>query len=270
MKHLIFLLLTCGYMLSIAAAAEKASSPLNDALTSAYDKVVAFFSPQKITLDTKLVLENKKVSSLYTNTQLASKQAPVTSVGGTNSTMTFYVDVDKMLGGKKLKSGTQYKLDSISWYGHPEGHFSGEGRKVVISNGEGALIHPIPETKKPKVTVHNKSDNTNFTFSKDDILEVTIVWKGDSKKGCSVRCYDAPPAPAVIRGTAFNLTDKGELPAGTGVDNKYNKRWRFNSPAVRIRATSVQEYDPKTLAFGALAILGLILIIKLLFGSKKD
>lgn len=234
------------------------------------DEVVACFSPQEIILDTKLITANKKVSSLYANQEKVAGARQITSESGNSSAVTFYVDVDKMLGGKKLKKGRAYRLDSISWYGHPAGEYSGAGRKVVVSNGDDAMIRPLPETTKPKITVHQKEEDSDFTFKRNDILEVSIIWRGDEHKACSVRCYDAPPAPAVIRGTAFNLTPEGELPEGKGFDNKYNKSWRFNCPAVRIRATSVQEYNGKTIALGALAIIGLLLIIKLLFGSKKD
>ncbi len=269
MKHLLLLLLALG---SFISAAESAAAKADTSKTAPtwWDEVTALFASQEITLDTKLIAADKKVYSLYTKPELAGKAAPITSPKSRESSITFYIDVDKLLGGKRLKKGQQYRLDSLSWCGDPNGGYTGGDREVIISNGAEAIILPMPQTEKPKVTIHQDVEKTNFTFTRDDILEVTIIWRAETHAACSVRCYDAPEAPAVIRGTAFNLTPEGELPEGTGVDNKYNKVWRFNSPAVRIRATAAPEYNVKIIAVSVLAVLGLILIVKLVMGARKD
>lgn len=269
MKHFLILILALG---SLLAAAE---SPAKKARAGAekhtwWDEVTALFDTQEITLDTKLIAADKTVSSLYTKQDGVANQHQLISRPSTESSVTFYVDVDKMLGGKKLKKGQNYHLDSLSWLGNPYGNFTGEDRKVIISNGEEALILPLPQTEKAKVTIHQKEDKTNFTFKRDDILEVTIIWRSDKHGSCAIRYFDAPEAPAVIRGTAMNLTPEGELPEGTGADNKYMKSWRFNCPAVRIRATAAPKYNVKIIAISALGLLGLILIVKLLLGMRRE
>lgn len=257
MKHLLIILVAFS---SIAIATEN----------NLWDDIIAKFYPREITLDTKFITADKKTSSLYTHPEKASKSSQITSPWGTESSLTFYIDINQMLGGKKLRKGQRYQLNSLSWHCHPKGDFTGGGRRVIISNGENAMIRPLPETKNEKLTIHQKGENNDFTFASEDILEVTITWKGAQHQGCSVRCYDAPAAPAAIRGTAFNLTPAGTLPEGNGVDNKYNKRWRFNCPAVRIRATSVPEYDFKSIALICLTVILILLLIKRIKGTKKE
>ncbi|MBR5522457.1 MAG: hypothetical protein IKV82_03210 [Akkermansia sp.] len=269
MKHFLLFLLALSSFISAAANAAPKADNTKTAPTW-WDEVTNLFASQEITLDTKLITADKKVYSLYTKPELAGKAAPITSLKSRESSVTFYIDVDKLLGGKRLKKNQPYRLDSLSWCGDPNGEYSGGDRKVIISNGAEAIILPMPQTEKPKVTIHQDVEKTNFTFTRDDILEVTIIWRAETHAACSVRCYDAPEAPAVIRGTAFNLTPEGELPEGNGVDNKYNKIWRFNSPAVRIRATAAPKYNIKIIAISALGLLGLILIIKLLLGMRRE
>lgn len=269
MKHFLILILALGSLLAAAEPASKKSRSGAEK-TTWWDEVTALFDTQEITLDTKLITADKTVSSLYTKQEGVANQQQLISRPSMESSVTFYVDVDKMLGGKKLKKGQKYRLDSLSWLGNPHGDFTGGDRKVIISNGKEALILPLPQTEKAKVTLHQQEDKTNFTFKRDDILEVTIIWRSEQNGSCAIRYFDAPAAPAVIRGTAMNLTPEGELPEGTGVDNKYMKRWRFNCPAVRIRATAAPEYNVKIIAISVLGVLGLILIAKLVHGARKD
>lgn len=266
MKHLIILLLS---LFSFAYAADPAPKKTNTE-PSVLDDLAAFFTPQKITLDTKLITKDKKVSSLYTKQDAVANRGEFRSPLYHESSITFYVDVNKMLGGKKLKKNTKYRLNSISWICNPDGHFSGGNRHATISNGAEAFICPLPETNKGKLTIHQMEEESNFTFERDDILEITITWRADTIGQCSITYFDAPPAPAVICGTALNLTTEGKLPDGTASDNRFNKNWRFNSPAVRIRATEVQPINYKIVGITVLGVLGLILLIKLMVGSKKD
>ena len=68
----------------------------------------------------------------------------------------------------------------------------------------------------------------------------------------------------------MNILPDGSLPKGKGDDNKYQKRWRFNSPAVRIRATQVKEkFNTKRLAMIGGGALILLFLFKPLFGRKK-
>lgn len=266
MKHLLILFLALGSFLTAA----ESSSPQKTPKSSFWDSVSSYFEADKIVLDTKLVTADKKVSSLYTKQERVANKGEARSLPSRENSITFYVDADKMLGGKKLKKGTKYRLNSISWVCNTQGHFSGGSRHVTIANGTEAFIRPLPETKKGKLTIHQMEEESNFTFERDDILEVTITWRADTVGQCSITYFDAPPAPAVIRGTGLNLRPDGTLPDGNGADNRYTKHWRFNCPAVRIRATEVQAINYKMAGIIALGALGLILIIKLMVGSKKD
>ncbi|MBR1978383.1 MAG: hypothetical protein IJ985_02635 [Akkermansia sp.] len=266
MKHLLILFLALGSFLTAA----ETTSPKNKPKPSFWDSVSSHFEADKIVLDTKLITADKKVSSLYTKQEGVANRGEARSQPSRENSITFYVDVNKLLGGKKLKKDTKYRLDSISWICHPDGYFSGGSRHVTISNGTEAFIRPLPETKKGKLTIHQMEEESNFTFERGDILEVTITWRADTVGQCSITYFDAPPAPAAISGTALNLNLEGELPDGTASDNRFNRSWRFNCPAVRIRATEVQAINYKMAGIIALGILGLILIIKLMVGSQKD
>ena len=266
MKHLLILFLALGSFLTAA----ESSSPQKTPKSSFWDSVSSYFEADKIVLDTKLVTADKKVSSLYAKPENAARQDQISCRWGEDIAFTFYVDVDKMLGAKKLEPGKQYRLDSISWYQHPTGKHSGEGRKVIVSNGREAFVEEMPQVEKMKVTLHQNQEKSNFSFSREDMLAITILWQNEQDGVCTIRCFDAPPAPAVIRGTGLNLRPDGTLPDGNGADNRYAKHWRFNCPAVRIRATEVQAINYKMAGIIALGALGLILIIKLMVGSKKD
>lgn len=264
MKHFLILLLALGSLLS---AEERTASKSSASL---WDKISSIFTANKVVLDTKLVTADKTVSSLYAKPEKAAKQDQISCRWGNDVALTFYVDVDKMLGAKKLEKGKKYRLDSISWYQHPTGKFSGEGRKVIISNGTEAFVTEMPQVEKMKVSIHQDAEKSNFTFTRDNMLAVTILWQNEQAGACSIRCFEPPPAPATIRGTGLNLRPDGTLPDGNGADNRYVKHWRFNSPAVRIRATEVQEIDHKVLALIGIGAIALILLIKLVRNSKKD
>lgn len=267
MKHLLLLFLVLGSLLS---ASESTPAPKSHKNPSFWESISAGLEADKVILDTKLVTADKKVFSLYTKPGNAAKQDQISCRWGKDVALTFYVDVDKMLGAKKLEKGKKYRLDSISWYHHPTGKHSGEGRKVIVSNGKEAFIEEMPQVEKSKVTIHQDADKSNFSFTRDDMLAITILWQNEKDGVCTIRCFDAPPAPATIRGTGLNLRPDGSLPEGNGADNRYVKHWRFNSPAVRISATEVRELNYKVIGIIALGALGLILIIKLMRDSKKD
>lgn len=223
---------------------------------------------QKVTLDTMLVDAQGNRSSLYENHKSGMGRGGHTTRKGEEGSITFYVEVAELLGAGKMEDRKKYKLDSFSLIGHPAGWWSGHGREICISNGENRLVRNLPESQDEVLTVHQKKAKKPFTFTSDDMLEVTIVARQDTD--VHVEFFDAPPAPAVIRGTAMNMLPDGTLPSGKGSDNKYQKRWRFNCPAVRIRATQVEaKYDTKRLAMIGGGGLILLFLLKPLFGRKK-
>lgn len=244
------------------------TSPLKQILMAVLLAGSVAFGSQKVTLDTMLVDAQGNRSSLYENHQSGMNRGGHTSRQGVGESITFYVEVAELLGAGKMEDRKKYKLDSFSLIGHPAGWWSGHGREICISNGENRLVRNLPECQDEVVTVHQKKAKKPFTFTSDDMLEVTIVARQDTD--VHVEFFDAPPAPAVIRGTAMNILPDGSLPKGTGVDNKYIREWRYNCPAVRIRATQMEEvYDKKRLAMIGGGGLILLFLLKPLFGRKK-
>lgn len=223
---------------------------------------------QKVTLDTMLVDARGDRSSLYDNHRSGMNRGGHTSSKGVGEHITFYVEVAELLGADRMEDRKEYKLDSFSLIGHPAGWWTGHGREIIISNGDSQMERNIPECKDEVITVYQKNVKKPFTFKSDDMLEVTIVNRQDTE--AHVEYFDAPTAPAEIRGTAMNILPDGSLPKGKGDDNKYQKRWRFNSPAVRIRATQVKEkFNTKRLAMIGGGALILLFLFKPLFGRKK-
>lgn len=219
---------------------------------------------ERVVLDAKLVYQDGEVASLYDDYQKLSSVESYESQPATNTSVSFYVDVNQMLGARKLKKNKEYMLTSISWIGSREGWYTGAGRMVTINNDEKSVTVPLPECTSEKVTV--KLPKNKMRFRKDDILEVCISWQGDTPNSVYMKYFDSPPAPGSIDGTAMNILDNGELPSGTGVDNIYNKNWRYNSPAVRIRATEMK--NNRLLIIGGVAG-GVIVLGSLLIPKKK-
>ena len=228
---------------------------------------------EKVTLETKLVSASEEESSLYlcpdsVRNHLGSSMAQ--SEIGRKCELTFYVDVDKLYGAHKLKKGKRYRLDSLSWHGHPAGLYTGEGRRVVISNGDDEMSRQIPATSSDRVTIRQRKTKNPFTFTSSDILEVTLRWEGDKNACVAIRFYDAPPAPARISGTAFNLVDDDELNDGDASQNVYVRQWRYNCPAIRIRATLDDTLDIRQIGMIGGGLVLLLLLLKLtIFRRKK-
>lgn len=226
-------------------------------------------NPKPIVLDTKLVSREGNASSLYKGQEGVANKGWCYSRIGKESRMNFYVDVQNLYGAGRLKDGHRYRLDSISWIGHPQGRFTGRERRVVISNGEDSIARPIPETKKDRVTVKCKSKKNAFLFEKNDILTVTLCWDGSTEDVLYMVYYDAPPYPGKIMGTAMNLRPDGTFPRGDGTDNAYVKAWRYNCPAVRIRVTPVDEVDIVRLSAIGAGVLLVLFVLRAGIGKRK-
>lgn len=244
------------------------TSPLKQILMAVLLAGGVAVGQQKVTLDTLLEDAQGNRSSLYENHMDGVNRGGCTSRQGVGESITFYVEVAELLGADRMEDRKEYKLDSFSLIGHPAGWWTGYGREIVISNGESRMERNIPECTDEVITVYQKNVKKPFTFKSDDMLEVTIVNRQDTE--AHVEYFDAPPAPAEIKGTAMNILPDGSLPKGKGDDNKYQKRWRFNCPAVRIRATQVKEkFNAKRLAMIGGGALILLFLFKPLFGRKK-
>lgn len=233
-------------------------------LISALTAACTVLGAEKVMLDTKLVHQNGDTASLYDDYQKMSNVGFYESKPASAASVSFYVDVDRMLGGRHLKKNKKYELNSISWIGSKEGWYTGMGRMVSIKNGEDMVTVPLPECTSEKVTI--KLPKKEFYFQKDDILEVCINWQGDENNSVYMKYFDSPPAPGSIDGTAMNILAKRKLPSGTGADNIYNKNWRYNCPAVRIRATEVKN---KKLPLAGAAVGGVIVLSSILLFKKS-
>lgn len=220
------------------------------------------FGAEKIMLDAMLVHQNGEVASLYDDYQKMSDVGVYESKPARAASVSFYVDVDRMLGARHLKKNKEYELNSVSWIGSREGWYTGAGRMVSIKNGEDVVTVSLPECTSEKVTV--KFPKEKMRFRKNDILEVCISWQGEENNSVYMKYFDSPPAPGSIGGTAMNILANGKLPSGTGVDNLYNKNWRYNSPAVRIRATEVENGMLPVIGgvAGGVIVLGALLLLK--------
>ena len=61
-------------------------------------------------LDAKLVYQDGEVASLYDDYQKLSSVESYESQPATNTSVSFYVDVNQMLGARKLKKNKEYML----------------------------------------------------------------------------------------------------------------------------------------------------------------
>lgn len=107
-------------------------------------------------------------------------------------------------------------------------------------------------------------------ISRNDQLELTLEWRNPSRGGIYMRYFNAPENSR-ITGTALNLTTQGKLAGGVAGENFYNKKWRFNSPAIRLKLTQVPtpQEEAETEDFIAHTT-GLLIIVGLLFLYLKE
>ena len=223
---------------------------------------------QRITLDTMVVDAQGNKESLFENHAAPVNRAGLFINNADERSITFYVEVDKLLGARKLKKGKTYRLDSFSWIGHPQGWWTGNGRELIILNGNKEIIGEIKEHKSDKITVNLRDEKRPFTFKKNDILEVMI--SGAGNKEIHMDYFDAPAAPARIEGTAYDMLPDGSLAGGNAADHTYNRSWRYNSPAVRLRATELEDaYNWKRIGMLGGGVLIVIFLLKPLFGGRR-
>ena len=221
---------------------------------------------EKVTLDTQIIPGGEEPSSLWVSQKGVS---PSHFYKGCNShlihdkSIKFYVSIADLYGADKLKPSATYRLDSIAWHGHPEGRHTGEGRRVTISNGSDEMERSMPAASGERVTVRQRKTENPFTFKKSDMLEVTLSVEEGAGGVVCMRYYDGPVAPGVIKGVSYTLTDDGELNEGDARLNKYNRNWRFNCPAIRIRATEITD-TRRMVALAGAGLCGLILLLILI------
>lgn len=220
----------------------------------------------QISLDTRFIDANGQAYSLYENPDLAAHAGDLEPHWLREASITVYVKIDELLGADSLQEGTRYRVDEITWQGHPQDWFVGGCRHVRIANGrEYADVYSIEKHSERKHGVICKEGDTPIYFDKDSVLEINLRWLNANPGGIYMRYFEAPEH-ARITGTAMNLTPEGKLAGGIAGENFYNKKWRYNSPAIRIKATADDSFQTEeltkslclvleALAFGVLIIL---------------
>lgn len=222
---------------------------------------------QRITLDTMVVDAQGNKSSLFEEHSKAPRGG-VTVPPNEGNSITFYVEVAELSGARRMKADKTYRLDSFSLIGHPAGWWSGRGRELIIANGNREVVGEIEGIKNELVSINFRGDRHPLTFRKNDLLEVTIT--SPANVDTHVEYFDAPPAPAKLKGTALNLLPDGSLAGGNRKDNIYNTYWRYTCPAVRLRATELEDaYNWRRIGMIGGGALIVIFLLKPLFGAKR-
>lgn len=196
---------------------------------------------EEITLDTKFISWDGKAASLYANPGLASHAGGLEPHWHQEANITVHVKVSELLGAEQMEPGARYRVDEISWVGHPDGWFIGGDRSVRLTNGREYVDLPgIDRQQDGNPGVRRKADTEGLCITRDDQLELILRWRNPSPGGIYMRYFTAADN-ARIAGTAMNLTPDGRLAGGIASENYYNKKWRYNSPAIRIKATRQED-----------------------------
>ena len=224
---------------------------------------------EEITLDTKFISWDGKASSLYATPGLASHAGGLEPHWHQEVNITVHVKVSDLLGAEQMEPGARYRVDEISWIGHPSGWFIGGDRRVRLTNGrEYADFSGIDRQKDGNPGVRRKADAEGLSISSNDQLELILQWRNPSPGGIYMRYFTAADN-ARIAGTAMNLTPDGRLAGGISSENYYNKEWRFNSPAIRIKATRQEDSASLLTPLLTAAEVGAFLLLLFLYLKAK-
>ena len=223
----------------------------------------------EITLDTKFISWDGKASSLYTTPGLASHAGGLEPHWHQEVNITVHVKVSDLLGAEQMEPGERYRVDEISWVGHPDGWFIGGDRSVRLTNGREYVDLPgIDRQQDGNPGVRRKADAEGLCITRDDQLELILRWRNPSPGGIYMRYFTAADN-ARIAGTAMNLTPDGRLAGGISSENYYNKKWRFNSPAIRIKATRQEDSESLTGSLLTVVEVGAFLLLLFLYLKAK-
>ena len=223
----------------------------------------------EITLDTKFISWDGKASSLYTTPGLASHAGGLEPHWHQEVNITVHVKVSDLLGAGQMEPGERYRVDEISWVGHPDGWFIGGDRSVRLTNGREYVDLPgIDRQQDGNPGVRRKADAEGLSITRDDQLELILQWRNPSPGGIYMRYFTAADN-ARIAGTAMNLTPDGRLAGGISSENYYNKKWRFNSPAIRIKATRQEDRASLLTPLLTAAEVGAFLLLLFLYLKAK-
>lgn len=220
---------------------------------------------EEIILDTQFISWDGKASSLYALPGLASHAGGLEPHWHQEVNITVHVKVSDLLGAGQMDPDARYRVDEISWVGHPSGWFIGGSRSVRLTNGREYVDLPgIDRQQDGNPGVRRKADAEGLCITRDDQLELILQWRNPSPGGIYMRYFTAADN-ARITGTAMNLTPDGRLAGGIASENYYNKKWRFNSPAIRIKATRQGESGWLAGILITLAAAGAFLLLRRLY-----
>ncbi|MBR5330577.1 MAG: hypothetical protein IKV13_03720 [Akkermansia sp.] len=223
----------------------------------------------EITLDTKFISWDGKAASLYATPGLASHAGGLEPHWHQEVNITVHVKVSDLLGAEQMEPGARYRVDEISWVGHPDGWFIGGDRSVRLTNGREYVDLPgIDRQQDGNPGVRRKADAEGLCITRDDQLELILRWRNPSPGGIYMRYFTAADN-ARITGTAMNLTPDGRLAGGISSENYYNKKWRFNSPAIRIKATRQEDSESLTGSLLTVVEVGAFLLLLFLYLKAK-
>ncbi|MBR5888560.1 MAG: hypothetical protein IKY92_00745 [Akkermansia sp.] len=223
----------------------------------------------EITLDTKFISWDGKAASLYATPGLASHAGGLEPHWHQEVNITVHVKVSDLLGAEQMEPGARYRVDEISWVGHPDGWFIGGDRSVRLTNGREYVDLPgIDRQQDGNPGVRRKADAEGLSITRDDQLELILRWRNPAPGGIYMRYFTAADN-ARIAGTAMNLTPDGRLAGGIASENYYNKKWRYNSPAIRIKATRQEAGEPVSGILITLAEVGGFLLLLFLYLRSK-
>ncbi len=231
----------------------------------------AALAAEPIILDTRHTDAQGNTSSLYEHPELAPQAGGLEPHWHQEASITVHIKVSELLGAEQMEPGTRYRVDEISWVGHPQGWFVGGSRSVRLANGKEYADYPGLNRQKDGQTGVNRSEAAEgLSITRDDQLELILQWRNASAGGIYMRYFNAADGCS-IGGTAMNLTPQGQLAGGTPGENFYNKEWRFNSPAIRLKATPIDSGNEKNLSsvYLALEVLAFVVLFILYLKARR-
>lgn len=88
----------------------------------------ATLSAEQLVLDTKFIDKSGTGHSLYEHPELASHAGGLEPPWHQEVSITVHVKVSDLLGAGQMFPGAHYRVDEVSWVGHPAGWFIGGNR----------------------------------------------------------------------------------------------------------------------------------------------
>ena len=217
---------------------------------------VDYTGASKITLDSGYGnAETSAYEALIKGETLSNNNGALryTSAEDSIKTITFYINVNDLVGGEALKDGWTYYLDSFSFVKEEDnGYYTGGNRTLTLSNGSESVIFSEASSSSKYVTTNFESQvnesKSLLSFEKGDMLTITLT-AGVGER-IDVRYYDINSP-----GVSFTMNNGQVNDGDDHTINPGNTNWKYNSPVIRLTAYAVPE--PATATLSLLALAGL-------------